>query len=73
MNKYMNKYMKSLLLMKWVFVPYFLVILFAAILGKEKSIIMFGNSLFEEYLIIMTFLIIIDIQRIIIKWLTHTH
>jgi len=63
--------MKSLLLMKWVFVPYFLVILFAAILGKEKSNIMFGNSLFEEYLIIMAFLIIIDIQRILIKWFTN--
>jgi len=57
--------------MKWVFVPYFLVILFAAILGKEKSNIMFGNSLFEEYLIIMAFLIIIDIQRILIKWFTN--
>ena len=45
---------------KWLFIPYLLCVLFAAIIGKE----IVGNSLLEEYLTLMAFIIIIDMQRI---------
>jgi len=61
------------LIFKWLFIPYLLVILFAMFLGKDGVSDIAENNLTEEYFIIMFFLIIIDTQRIIIKWLTHTH
>ena len=48
-----------LLFFKWLFVPYFLVVLIAAILGKEQANIIMGNSLLNEYLFIMFMFIII--------------
>lgn len=51
-----------LLIAKWLFIPYLLCVLYAMILGKEV-----GNSILEEYLLIMAFLIIIDVQRIAIN------
>lgn len=56
-----------LLFLKWLFVPYFLIVFIAAILGKEQSNIVMGNNLFNEYLFIMSMFIIIDIQKIIIN------
>ena len=56
-----------LLFFKWLFVPYFLIVLIAAILGKEQANIIMGNSLLNEYLFIMFMFIIIDIQKIIIN------
>ena len=49
--------------MKWIFIPYLLCVLYAMIGNKE----ILGNTLIEEYLIIMAFLIIIDVQRIAIN------
>jgi|AACY02.1.fsa_nt_gi hypothetical protein len=59
-----------LYLAKWLFIPYVIVLFIAACLGKAQSDITFGKSLFEEYLVIMIFLILIDTQRILIKWYT---
>jgi hypothetical protein len=59
-----------LYLAKWLFIPYVIVLLIAASLGKAQSDITFGKSLIEEYLVIMIFLILIDTQRILIKWYT---
>jgi hypothetical protein len=56
-----------LLFLKWLFVPYFLILLIAAILGKEQSNIVMGNNLFNEYLFILSMFIIIDVQKIIIN------
>ena len=52
-----------LLIMKWIFVPYLLCVLYAMIGNKE----ILGNTLIEEYLVVMAFLIIIDVQRIAIN------
>ena len=51
-----------LFIAKWLFIPYLLCVLYAMIVGKAV-----GNSLLEEYLVIMAFLIIIDVQRIAIN------
>jgi len=61
------------LIFKWLFIPYLLVILFAMFLGKDGVSEIAGSNLTEEYLILVFFIVLIDIQRIIIKWLTHTH
>ena len=53
-----------LFIAKWLFIPYLLCVLYAMIVGKAV-----GNSLLEEYLVIMAFLIIIDIQRLLIYYL----
>jgi hypothetical protein len=60
-----------LYLFKWLFLPYLLTVLFAATLGKQQTDLIMGKSLLEEYLFIMMILIIIDTQRIIIKWLSN--
>ena len=49
--------------MKWIFIPYLLCVLYAMIGNKE----ILGNTLIEEYLVVMAFLIIIDVQRIAIN------
>jgi hypothetical protein len=53
----------------WLFLPYVLVVILAAILGKEKSLEVFGSNLIEEYCVMLLFVIVFDIQRIIIKWI----
>ena len=53
----------------WLFLPYVLVVILAAILGKEKSLEVFGSNLIEEYCVVLLFVIVFDIQRIIIKWI----
>ena len=53
----------------WLFLPYVLVVILAAILGKEKSLEVFGSNLIEEYCVVLLFVILFDIQRIIIKWI----
>lgn len=56
-------------LAKIVFIPYLIVVLYAMILGKETLHIT-GNSLFEEYLVVMSLVIVYEIQERIIKWYT---
>ena len=53
----------------WLFLPYLFVVILAAILGKEKSLEVFGSNLIEEYCVVLLFVILFDIQRIIIKWI----
>ena len=57
---------KSLYLLKWIFVPYFIVLLYAGILGREKMALV-GNNLLSEYLFVMFVIVIIDIQRLLLK------
>ena len=59
----------SILLAKWIFLPYVLTVLLAMYFGREQTQIIMGSNIKEEYFITMIFLIIIDLQRIIIKWL----
>ena len=56
----------SLYLLKWLCVPYFIVLLYAAILGRDKMALV-GNNLLSEYLFVMFAIIIIDIQRLLLK------
>jgi hypothetical protein len=42
-------------------------------LGKDGVSEIAGSNLTEEYLILVFFIALIDTQRILIKWLTHTH
>ena len=53
----------------WLFLPYVLVVILAASLGKEKTLEVFGSNLIEEYCVVLLFVILFDIQRIIIKWI----
>ena len=53
----------------WLFLPYVLVVILAASLGKEKTLEVFGSNLIEEYCVMLLFVIVFDIQRIIIKWI----
>ena len=59
----------STLLAKWIFLPYVLTVLLAMYFGREQTLIVMGGNIKEEYFVTMIFLIIIDLQRIIIKWL----
>jgi uncharacterized membrane protein len=56
-------------LAKIVFIPYLIVVLYAMILAKETLHIT-GNSLFEEYLVVMSLMLVYEIQERIIKWYT---
>jgi len=53
--------------LKYIFVSYFLTIVLAASLGKEGSNKYFGNNLLDEYLIIASILILIDIGIYVFK------
>jgi len=57
---------KSLYLLKWLFLPYFIVLLYAGILGRHKMNLL-GNNLLSEYLFVMFVIVIIDIQRLLLK------
>ena len=46
---------------KYLFIPYFLIILLAASMGRDNANKYLGNNLLDEYLWIMTLLILIDI------------
>ena len=59
----------QVLLAKWISLPFIIAVLLAMFLGREQTQIIMGGNIKEEYFIIMIFLIIIDLQRIIIKWL----
>jgi len=56
-------------LFAWLFLPYVTTVIIAASLGKEKSLEIFGSNLLEEYCIILLLIIVIDVQRIVIKWI----
>jgi|TARA_S200000501_G_scaffold176136_1_gene165792 hypothetical protein len=56
-------------LFAWLFLPYITIVIIAASLGKEKSLEIFGSNLLEEYCIVLLLMMVIDIQRIIIKWI----
>jgi len=56
-------------LFAWLFLPYITIVIIAASLGKEKSLHFFGSNLLEEYCIILLLIIVIDVQRIVIKWI----
>ena len=46
---------------KYLFIPYFLIILLAASMGRDSANKYFGSNLLNEYLIVMAILILIDI------------
>ena len=54
----------------WLFFPYLITVLFAMMLGREKTFEIMGKNLLEEYLILLFFYFIFDIQRILINKLT---
>ena len=56
-------------LFAWLFLPYITIVIITASLGKEKSLEIFGSNLLEEYCIVLLLMMVIDIQRIIIKWI----
>jgi hypothetical protein len=58
-------------LSKWLLIPYFLIIVVAMCLGKFQADVVFGKSVFEEYLLLVLFYVLIDTQRILIKYLQH--
>lgn len=59
----------QILLAKWIFLPFIITVLLAMFLGREQTQIIMGGNIKEEYFITMIFLIIIDLQRILIRWL----
>ena len=46
---------------KYLFVPYFLIILLAASMGRDSANKYLGSNLLNEYLIVMIILILIDL------------
>ena len=58
-----------LYILKYIFVSYFVVILYAAAMGRQAlaAYPLFNSSLFDEYLIIMFLFIIIDLLKYLIK------
>jgi hypothetical protein len=58
-----------LYILKYIFVSYFVVILYAAIMGRQAlaSYPLYYSSLIDEYLIIMLLFIIIDLLKYLIK------
>ena len=58
-------------LAKYLFLPFFLVIFFAALLGRERIAVFYvgeQNSLVEEYLIIALLLVLYDYIKFLIEY-----
>ena len=54
-------------LFAWIIFPYIFTVFIACFLSREKTLEVFGSSLFEEYCIVLLFVVIFDIQRLILK------
>ena len=59
---------------KYIFLPFFIIIFFATIMGRERLAKFFigdPNSLFEEYLLVSFLLILYDVYRTIANKFYH--
>jgi len=55
-------------ILKYIFLPFFIIVFFAALMGREILANFFignSNSLFEEYLLVSSLLILYDVYRTI--------
>ncbi len=55
-------------ILKYVFLPFFIIIFFASLMGRERLAKFFigdPSSLFEEYLLVSSLLILYDVYRTI--------
>ena len=55
-------------ILKYIFLPFFVIIFFGALMGRERLVKFFigdPNSLFEEYLLVSFLLILYDVYKTI--------